>query len=87
MRCECFTGSRVKKKKLERTQSLYHVCVCVCVCLCVRVAFCRAACVAHGVDDPAFPDGVRARLLREFLRTWNLGNHCTETRWSKQEPE
>ena len=83
MRCECFTGSRVKKKKLERTQLQYPVCV----CLCVRVAFCRAACVAHGVDDPAFPDGVRAKLLREFLRTWNLGSHCTETRRNKQEPE
>ena len=41
----------------------------VCVCVCVRLALCRAACVAHGVDDPAFPDGVRAQLLREFLRT------------------
>ena len=68
-----------KKKTLERTQSLYHVCVSV-----LRSVARHAS---HGVFDPAFPDVVRAKLLREFLRTWNLGKHCTETRWSKQEPQ
>ena len=67
------------KNSSDRTPSLDHVCVCV--------AFCRPASVAPGVDDPAFPDGVRAKLLCEFIRSWNQGNHCSKTRWSEQEPQ